>query len=156
MVAERMGGRQRLGIRDVECDARERPIVERIEGVVEVDETALSGVDQDRLPIHQRQRLGTDEPGGLPRHRNVKRDHAGAAHRLRERRNDLDAGNPGGTDVGVIADDVEAERPRPRRDPPPDPLESDQGQSPAAKPSDRGVLDLPRPQSPDGLPARSS
>ena len=40
MAGERMVHRRRLGIRDVEYGARERPIVERGEGFVEVDETA--------------------------------------------------------------------------------------------------------------------
>ena len=55
----------RLALVDVECGARDQPLAERPRQRVFVDDRAARGVDENRRPLHPRQRALVDQVAGL-------------------------------------------------------------------------------------------
>ena len=63
-VEQRVVGRQRLGVGDVERGAGEPALAQRVGERVLVDDRAARGVDEDRVGLHARERVGVDRGGG--------------------------------------------------------------------------------------------
>ena len=92
---QRVVGRRRLGVRDVERRAGDAPLVQGGDERRLVDDRAARRVHEDRGGLHDRQRRGVDEVVRGVGEREVQRDDVGA----RERR----------VEVGVAADRLDLE-----------------------------------------------
>ena len=71
-VEERVVGRQRFGVGDVECGGGEAPVVEGGGERLLVDEPAAAGVDEDRAGLDRVQGGVVDQVVGLRRERGVE------------------------------------------------------------------------------------
>ena len=81
-----------------------------------VDETAARGVDDDHARLGERELVLADEPDGLRGLGQVDGDQVGAGEQLVEREQlDAELRGAGGRDVGVVGDELDAERGEPLR-----------------------------------------
>jgi hypothetical protein len=119
-----VGGR--LGDENVEPSAGDLARDERLVEGVFVDEAAARDVDDVGGRLHELELIGRDHAGRLGRLRHVDGDEVGLLQQLVER-DELHAEllGAGRRDVGVVGDDVDAERLQTRRDERADAAEAD-------------------------------
>ncbi len=123
---EQRAGRRRLGREDVETDAADAALLQRDRERVFVDEPAASSVDDDDAGLDHGELALADQVERLGRLRQVDRDDVGFAQQLFERDEpDAVLRRTGRLHVGVVRDEVGAERGQPLRDELPDLAEPD-------------------------------
>ena len=100
-----------------------------LEGVVQralVDDATAGGVDEHQPRPRDRELVGADQPDGLGCLGQVHADEVGLGHQVVEADHPHPhLGGPAGLDVGVVGDDVHAERAQPLRDEHADAAEAD-------------------------------
>jgi hypothetical protein len=83
-LEQRVLGRQRLGIGDVECRTGDLARVQREQQRLRIDDRAARGVDEQRGRLHARERGAVDQVAGLGRERDVQGHEVRALEQVRE------------------------------------------------------------------------
>ena len=121
---QRRLGRRLLRV-DVDARAADAALAHGVGERLLVDDPAAGRVDEDEVRLDQAQLLLTDEPERLGRLRQVDADHVRLAeHVLEAHQPHPELRRPLRRDVGVVGDDVRAERGQPLGEQHPDPPET--------------------------------
>ena len=130
MIHQRVAGRRRLGLEDVDRGAGDLALVEGLGQRGLVDQAAPGAVDDPHRGLHPGDLGGADDVAGLGGHRRVQRQEVAAGPQVIQPLDALDAQllRLVGGQEGVEADDRHPEPLRPLRHRQPDPAQPDDAQ----------------------------
>jgi hypothetical protein len=146
--AQRGLRRQRLGGEHVDRRAADPLFLDRVGERGFIHQFASGRVDQNRRRLHESQPLGVDQVVSLVGERNVERDDIGGAQeRFETEQPHVQLGGALGEQIGIVSDDVHAERPGQLGDVATDPTETDNAHRFAAQLGALEPLAIPLPAS---------